>query len=137
MVVEKLEKAQGKRMLSILLAVVMVLSTASVCLVSAAAKRESNLVSAQGDEEAFEDTSLERSTTKYIPSTTTTTRTDSTTNVTRTTTTTTTTTVPNTTVHEHTWVSANCIRPKICSGCGLTSGTALGHNFDTDGYPIL
>lgn len=109
MVVEKLEKAQGKRMLSILLAVVMVLSTASVCLVSAAAKRESNLVSAQGEEEAFEESSFysQGSTNK---------------------------TEPYATEHEHIWFSANCVRPATCSVCGLTTGAALGHSFDTDGY---
>ena len=29
----------------------------------------------------------------------------------------------------HTWVNANCTTPKKCSVCGVTEGTALGHNY--------
>ncbi len=31
--------------------------------------------------------------------------------------------------HEHTWVEATCISPKICSVCGATDGEALGHSW--------
>ena len=32
-------------------------------------------------------------------------------------------------VHTHTWSQATCTSPKTCSGCGETSGSALGHSF--------
>lgn len=34
-----------------------------------------------------------------------------------------------TSAHTHTWTEATCASPKTCSGCGKTSGSALGHNF--------
>ena len=32
--------------------------------------------------------------------------------------------------HEHTWTNATCTTAKTCSGCGMTDGAALGHDFD-------
>lgn len=31
--------------------------------------------------------------------------------------------------HQHTWVPADCVTPKICSGCGETEGEPLGHDY--------
>ena len=42
--------------------------------------------------------------------------------------------------HEHEWVDATCDAPKTCKDCGLTEGSASGHDFkkifSTDGYNI-
>lgn len=31
--------------------------------------------------------------------------------------------------HQHTWVPADCVTPKTCSGCGETEGEPLGHDY--------
>lgn len=34
--------------------------------------------------------------------------------------------------HTHTYADATCTEPKTCTGCGLTSGAALGHSYSNN-----
>lgn len=39
------------------------------------------------------------------------------------------TTIPTTSRHTHDWKTASCTKPKTCSTCGETEGSAAGHNW--------